>query len=150
MRKSLIKLTFLCIVLTFSFSLTVASQSQQNKNISVNAETPQNIKAKREIIKLLFANIFRGEVKEEIYLSTKNIPSELQNNFPEIENITAQFIDATLPKENICPFVFHSFAISGKKATVSFGNCNDGLGYNFKKVNGKWKFESAGIEKKVD
>ena len=140
MKTFFLKFAFLSIILTFSFSLTVAAQTQQFKTPSTIAEKPQIIKAKREIIKLLLADFFKNIEDKEIYLSTKNIPSEIQRKFPAIENITAKLIaPETELQDSECLFEFRIFSVSGKKASVLFGDCNDGLGYTFEKTRGKWK-----------
>ncbi len=146
MKTIFLKFTFLSIILTLSFSLTVAAQTQQFKTPSTIAEKPQIIKAKRTIIKLLLNDFFKNIENREIYLSTKNIPSEIQSEFPAIENITAKLIaPETELQDSECLFEFRSFAVSGKKASVLFGDCNDGLGYTFKKTRGKWKLVPSDI-----
>lgn len=140
MKTIFLKSAFLSIILTFSFSLIVAAQTQQFKTSSAINETPQTIKAKRKIIKLLLADFFKNNNDQEIYLSTKNIPSEIQKEFPAIENLTTKLIaPEAASKENQCPFEFRIFSVSGKKASVLFGDCNNGLGYTFEKTRGKWK-----------
>lgn len=140
MKFSFVKTVFFCIALTFSFSLISAAQTQQFKTSSANQETPKTIKAKREIIKLLLADFFKNRTEKDVYLSTKNIPKEIQNEFPPIENLTANLTepDSKL-QENNCLFEFRTFSVESKKAAVLFGDCNDGLGYTFKKMRGKWK-----------
>ncbi len=140
MKTIFLKSAFLSLVLTFSFSLIVGAQTQQFKTSSAINENPQTIKAKRKIIKLLLTDLFKNNADQEIHLSTKNIPSEIQKEFPVIRNLTTKLIapDAVVP-ENECPFEFRIFSVSGKKASVLFGDCNDGLGYTFEKTRGKWK-----------
>src|SRR5688572_28490998 len=100
MKTIFLKSAFLSIILTFSFSLIVGAQTQQFKTPSAIAETPQTIKAKREIIKLLLADFFKNNAGQEIYLSTKNIPSKIQKEFPAIENLTTKLIAPDTKLEN--------------------------------------------------
>ena len=140
MKLSLVKTVFFCIALTFSFSLISAAQTQQFKKSSANQETPKTIKAKREIIKLLLADFFKNDAAKEFYLSTKNIPKEIQTEFPLLEDLKATLTEpSSRLKEDNCLFEFRSFLVNEKKASVLFGDCNNGLGYNFKKKRGIWK-----------
>jgi hypothetical protein len=125
------------------FSTLTIAQNKTLKQPSMKLESAKVISAKREIIEILFSNIFRSETKDSVYLSTRNIPIELQENFPKFENIIAEFVSPDSERGETCPLVFHSFFVSKTKATVSFGNCSDGLGYNFEKINGKWEFASS-------
>lgn len=140
MKFSFVKTVFFYIVLTFSFSLICTAQTQQFKTTSPTQETSKTIKAKRQIIKLLLAEFFKNTEKKEFYLSTKNIPKEIQNEFPAIKDLTANLTepDTQIQPEN-CLFEFRTFSVENKNASVLFGDCNSGLGYNFKKTRGKWK-----------
>lgn len=131
---------------TFASGFSAAAQTQQNGRSLDTPDSPKTIAAKREIIKILFSDIFRGERKETISLLTLNIPSELQENFPKLTNLSVELVPAESDNREKCHFVFHAFSVSQNTATVSFGNCNDGLGYNFEKIKGKWKFASSVIE----
>lgn len=141
MKMVFVKKHAICVALIFSFSMQAFTQSNQTDD-AINEDSYKVVSAKRAIIKLLFSNIFRGESKETISLATKNIPSKLQNEFPKFPNLTTKIVSSDLNQDTNCAFIFHNFAINKNKATVSFGNCNDGLGYNFEKIKGKWQFAS--------
>ena len=139
MKMIFVKSAFLSLVLTCSFSLIGAAQTQQFKTPSAITEKPKVIRAKREIIKILLADFSKNNAAREIYLSTRNIPSEIQKEFPAIENLTTKLIaPEAQSQESVCPFEFRIFTVSGKRASVLFGNCNNGLGYTFQKSRGKW------------
>lgn len=137
---SFLKSAFFCIALTFSFSVITAAQSQRFRVNSGISETSKTVKAKREIINLLLTDFFKNSSDKEIYISNKNIPAEIQNEFPKIRNLTTRLIESdSATAENCCIFEFRSFSLSEKQALVSFGDCRNGLGYTFQKTGGKWK-----------
>jgi hypothetical protein len=144
MKMRFLKSAFLGIVFVLSVTLVSAAQTQQLKPSSPTIDTPQVLADKREIIKILLTDFF-GENKQTIYLSTKNVPFQIQNEFPQIKDLTARF--SNYSDEKICAFEFHSFVIRGKIAQVDFGGCNDGLNYNLTKSNGKWKINTLITEK---
>ena len=140
MKTNFLKSAIFCIALFFSFSIFATAQTQQFKKTNGYFRKLPNIKAKREIIKLLLLDFFKNNSDKEIYLSTKNIPLEIQTEFPKIKNLTAKLIQLnSATAENSCVYEFRSFTVFRKKASVSFGDCKNGLGYTFQKSRGKWK-----------
>jgi uncharacterized protein with PIN domain len=103
---------------------------------------------RREIVKLLLENVSKNNKDKIIYVSTKNLPPEIQSDFSEITNVKIQLVSAEdAANQNRCHYQFGSFNVSNKKVSVSFGDCKAGLAYNFKKVRGKWKSVPYVIEK---
>ncbi|MEZ5427911.1 MAG: hypothetical protein R2747_16695 [Pyrinomonadaceae bacterium] len=132
------------VITLIVLSLNIAGQGDSHPTAT---DTPEVTKAKRQIVKLLLKDIFRGKSGENIYLSTKNLPPKLMENFPKFKNLTARFVAEGGETETTgCPFEFRIFQVSGRKASVLFGDCRNGLGYNFEKVGGKWRFAPLEIE----
>ena len=71
MKMSFLKSAIFCIAFIFSFSIFTAAQTQQLKKQTVISETPETVKAKREIIKLLLTDFLKTYSVKEIYLSRK-------------------------------------------------------------------------------
>lgn len=150
MKTSFLKSAIFCIALFFSFSIFATAQTQQSKKHTVISETPKTVKAKREIIKLLLLDFFKNNSEKKIYISTQNIPTEIQTEFPQIKNLTAKLIQLnSATAENHCIFEFKTFSVTGKNASVSFGDCKNGLGYTFQKSRGKWKLVSNQFVKEI-
>lgn len=147
MNAGIRKLWYCWLIIGIMIPAAVPAQFRSADTVSENRDQAQTVKAKREIITLLFADIFRGEKKETVNLSTKNLPKQLLSNFPKFKNVSTRFVVDDETAEDLCPFVFHSFVIAMNKATLSFGNCRDGLGYEFEKLNGKWKFALSATDK---
>jgi hypothetical protein len=102
---------------------------------------------KREIIKILLEEAGKSTNKT-IYLSNKNIPTALRNNFPRIKDVQIKLVSEESESSSMCPYEFGRFiGYDNKYIDVSFGNCNEGLGYTFKKIRGKWKAVPNSIEK---
>jgi hypothetical protein len=142
MKLRLAKCLYSCAGLLIFFSNSTIAQNKTFQQLS-ERDSAKVTSAKREIVEILFTNIFRSETKDSVYLSTRNIPIDLQENFPKFANLATVFVSPDSEHDETCPFVFHNFSVSNNKATVSFGNCSDGLGYNFEKINGKWEFSSS-------
>lgn len=144
MKMNFAKLLLLCLPLTICLDTPIAASGPDGA-VQIS-EQPETVRAKREIIRLLLTEAFRGEESEEICLLTKNIPSELIENFPVFENLTVRFIsEAEAEALQVCPFEIERFLLSEKRATVMFGDCGQGLGYEFEKVRGKWQFAPLDI-----
>ncbi len=140
-----LKQLLLCVSVSIILTSMIGAQPGSANGFEKTGDSGANLEAKREIIKILFSNIFRGEIKESILLSSKNIPEQLRSDFPQLKSLNTQIISSD--SDSVCPFVFHSFFVSENKATVSFGDCHEGLGYNFVKEDGKWRFDSNNIER---
>lgn len=125
-------------VLTVCFAFNTAAQNRPD-----SGNLPTVAADKRAIIKLLLSDIFRGNPNETINLSTKNIPAQIRKNLPKFKDLTVRLVE---DEEDACPFEFHLFAVSGREAFVLFGDCRSGLGYNFEKVRGRWRFAPVEIE----
>ncbi|MDQ6785662.1 MAG: hypothetical protein M3033_02425 [Acidobacteriota bacterium] len=95
---------------------------------------------RREIIKLILENVSKNSKDKIIYVSTKNLSPDVQNDLSEIANENVQLVSTeTAANQNRCDYRFGAFNVSNKLVSVSFGNCKSGLAYTFKRVRGKWK-----------
>jgi hypothetical protein len=128
------------LYLIFSLIFCFAVEASAQKRAPTLAD-------KRAIIKILLEKAPNNPVGKTILISTKNLPSEIKNNFPQIKNAKTRFVPEGASDETVCPFEFGRFSVTGKLVTVSFGNCNEALAYTFKKVRGKWKSVPFVIEK---
>ena len=136
---------FSCLIAASVGFGAVAANGQADRTI---IDSNQTVKAKREIISLLLKDIFRGERKGSVHLSKKNIPQAILRNFPKFEKLSVQLVAETSDDGPECPLEFSIFEVSGNTALVLFGDCRDGLGYNFEKVGGKWQFAPVAIQRK--
>jgi hypothetical protein len=94
----------------------------------------------RQIIEVLLKEKFRGSDEKTIYLSTANLPAEIQKDFPLLKNKKVQFISTeTAAGREVCAYEFGAFEMIDRFVSVTFGNCNEGLAYDFKKYGDKWK-----------
>ncbi|MGC2238248.1 MAG: hypothetical protein WA584_18990 [Pyrinomonadaceae bacterium] len=132
------KRSLLCLILSLFFCFTFEAHAQK---------AAPTLADKREIIKILLEKTSKTEPVGTIIISTKNLPSGIKNNFPQIKNVKTQFVPEGASDSTVCPFEFGRFSVTGKIVTVSFGNCNEALAYSFKKVRGKWKSVPFVIEK---
>jgi len=104
---------------------------------------------KREIIKVLLEETFRnkGFDKKTIYISKQNLSTAIKTKFPHIKDVRIKLVSENSKDSNLCPYQFGKFSVIDKFVTVSFGNCNEALVYNFKKIRNKWKNVPLVIEK---
>lgn len=122
------KRSLLCLILCFCFTFSAHAQ----KGAPTLAD-------KREIIKILLESKFSKLNGETIKISTKNLPTEIKNNFPKIKNLKIRLVSESSEDSNVCPYEFSNFSVVDKFTSVGFGDCNGGLLYDFKKIRGKWK-----------
>lgn len=132
------KRSLLYLIFTLVFCFAVEAKAQR---------FAPTLADKREIIKILLEKTSKTEAVDTFIISTKNLPAEIKNNFPQIKNVKTQFVPEGASDSTVCPFEFGKFSVTGKLVTVSFGNCNEALAYSFKKVRGKWKSVPFVIEK---
>lgn len=124
--------SLLCILglLSCFFVEAIAQKTKKNPTIA----------DKREIIKVLLKEKFDNSSETTIYISTINLPTEIQNDFPQIKNLKIQFVSPeNSANSDLCAYQFGKFDVVNKYVSLSFGDCNQGLAYDFKKIRGKWK-----------
>lgn len=94
----------------------------------------------RQIIEALLKEKFNSSPAKTIYISTANLSEEIQKDFPLVKNKKIQFISAeTVAGSEVCAYEFGKFEFIDRFVSVSFGDCNEGLAYDFKKYGDKWK-----------
>jgi hypothetical protein len=134
-------LIFFVVLLIFGFTRITTAQIKLT------------IKDKREIIKLIlqkqsFDDALYYVSDGTLFLSTENIPIEIQKNFPNIRGVkfqfvTPEYIDNATVKINY--FAFTEFKIKKKSVEVSFVEYDlpdiTGRGFSCRKINGKWKIK---------
>lgn len=104
------------------------------------AENEPTFADKRQIIEALLKEKFTGSSEKTIYISTANLPDEIQNDLPAVKNNKIQFVSAeTAANQGVCAYEFGKFEATGKFISVSFGDCSEGLEYSFKKFGNVWK-----------
>jgi hypothetical protein len=128
-------LMLLSIFLIFFCSVAVHAQE---------TETGLTLADQRRIIGLVLEGKFKKSPRKTIYVSTINLPEEIQKDFPAIKNIQIQLVSE---KDAVgfepCPYEFGKFEFIDKYVSVTFGNCIEGLAYDFIKNGDEW--EPAGL-----
>lgn len=118
--------------------------------VAQKSKKPLSLADQREIIKVLLEEKFDGSAAEIIYISTKNLPDKLQNEFPPIKNVQVRLVSQeNAAAADSCAYNFGKFEITAGYVSVTFGDCREGLAYDFKKVRGKWKSTSMTIKKET-
>jgi hypothetical protein len=120
-----------------------AARAQETENKLTNAD-------QRQIIKILLADKFKGTKKPTIYISTANLNEEIQKDFPLLADIKVQLVSPeTAIKSDFCAYEFGEFQMIDKFVSVSFGNCRDGLAYDFIKSDDGWKSVSSTVTRQI-
>ncbi len=137
------KLFLLLSVFVSIFCLTTAASAQKTENELSLAD-------KRQIIEVVLKEKFEDSSEKMIYISTANLSDEIQKNFPSVKNKKVKFVaPAESAESDVCAFEFGEFEFIDKFASVSFGNCREGLAYDFKKYGDKWKSVGLTITKPI-
>jgi hypothetical protein len=114
-----------------------AAQAQKTENKLAAAD-------QRRIIGILLNEKFKNAPEKIIYLTTANIPAEVQKNFQPVKNKTVRFVaPAAAAKSELCAYEFGEFQTIDKFVSVTFGSCRDGLAYDFIKDGDEWKAVSS-------
>ena len=104
----------------------------------------------REIIALLLADKFEGSPEETIYLSTANLADELRKDFPRLKNKSVRLVAPAAVKDSeVCAYEFGKFEFIDKFVSVTFGNCRDGLAYDFIRDADGWKSVSRVVIREI-
>jgi hypothetical protein len=126
-------------VLFFCFC---AGRAQEAENNLTTAD-------QRRIIEILLTDKFSG-AKETIYISTANLKKDIQKDFPFPANIKVQFVSPRKAADSeLCAYEFGEFQVIDKFVSVSFGNCRDGLAYDFIKSKAGWKSVSSTVTRQI-
>lgn len=133
-------LLFSIFVLFFSF---VPVNSQEN-----NSELP--LIEKKQIIESLLKEKFSDSPEKTIYISTANLSDDIQKDFPTLKNKKIQLISTETAKNSeACAYEFGEFQFIDRFVSVTFGNCSEGLAYDFKKFGDKWKSVGLTVTKEI-
>jgi len=120
-----------------------AANAQQTENKMTTAD-------QRRIIEILLADKFKGSPETTIYISTANLNKEILNDFPLLENIKVQLVtEKNAVNSELCAYEFGEFQVIDKFVSVSFGNCRDGLAYDFVKYGDQWKSVSSTVTRQI-
>lgn len=120
-----------------------AAHAQKTENKLTTAD-------QRQIIEILLADKFDGTSETTIYISTANLNKEIQKDFPTLENVKVQFVsEKTAVISEICAYEFGEFQVIDKFVSVSFGNCRDGLAYDFVKSGDRWKSVASTVTRQI-
>lgn len=127
-------------VLFFCFC---AAHAQKSENKLTTAD-------QRRIIEILLTDKFNGASEMTIYISTANLKKEIQKDFPLLENLKVQLVSTeTAIDSELCAYEFGEFEIIDKFVSVSFGNCREGLAYDFIKAGDDWKSVSSTVTRQI-
>lgn len=128
-------------VLLFCFSAVNAQQEESKKLASAD---------RRLIIAALLNEKFKNSPETVLYLTTANIPDEIQKDFPTVKDKTVRLVSLeTARRDDICAYEFGEFQFIEKYVSVSFGNCREGLAYDFVKEDDRWKAVSSIIVREL-
>ncbi|HVE58121.1 MAG TPA: hypothetical protein VNB22_14915 [Pyrinomonadaceae bacterium] len=128
------------LVLFFCFC---AAHAQETENKLTTAD-------QRRIIEILLTNKFDGGSETTIYISRSNLKKEIQQDFPFPENVKVQLVSPeTAVDSELCAYEFGEFQVIDKFVSVSFGNCRDGLVYDFIKSGDGWKSVSSTVTRQI-
>lgn len=132
-------------VLLFGFSCVVNAQS--GKESEGNKLAPAD---RRLIIAVLLNERFKNSPESVLYLTTANIPEEIQKDFPTLKDKTVRLVSPETARQgDICAYEFGEFQFVDKFVSVSFGNCREGLAYDFVKEDDRWKTVSSTITREL-
>jgi len=140
-KLNFMKLSFLLNIFVLFFCLTTATAQKAVKELTLADQ--------RQIIEVLLKERLEKSPEKTIYLSTANLPEEIQKDFPLLKDKRIEFIAAenSVKAEALCAYEFGKFERSGKFVSVSFGDCNEGLAYDFKRFGDRWKSVGLSINK---
>ncbi len=120
---------------------------------AINGQETENKLAagdQRRIIGILLNEKFKTSSEETIYLSTANIPEEIQKDFPAVKNKTIRLIaPQSSESDEVCAYEFGEFQFIEKFVSVSFGSCREGLAYDFIKDGDRWKGVSSTVTRQL-
>lgn len=121
-----------------------AARAQETENKLAAAD-------QREIITLLLADKFKASAEATIYISTANLTDEIRKNFPRLKNKKVRFVSPEIAGKNSdgCAYEFGKFQFVDKFVSVTFGNCRDGLAYDFIKDADGWKGVSRTVVREI-
>ena len=132
---------FVVFILLFCFSAVSAQEKTESKLTAAD---------QREIIRVLLNEKFKTSPEEVIYLTTANIPDEIQKNFPAVKDKTVRLISPDAARQGeICAYEFGEFQFVEKFVSVSFGSCREGLAYDFVKDGDRWKPVSSTVTRQL-
>jgi hypothetical protein len=112
--------------------------------VAASAQQPETadrlpVAEQRRIIEVLLNEKFKRSPEDRIYLSAANIPEEIQKDFPAVKNKTVALVRTKAAADDACAYEFGEFQFIDKFVSVTFGNCREGLAYDFVKDADGWK-----------
>lgn len=120
---------------------------------AANAQKTENqlsVADQREIIAVLLNEKFKRSAEKTIYVSTANLPEEIRKDFPTVKNKTIRLVASEKASDSeICAYEFGEFQFIEKFVSVSFGNCREGLAYDFVKDGENWKTASLIVTREL-
>lgn len=127
-------------VLFFCFCAVRAQEAENNLTTA----------DQRQIVEILLMDKFSGAKETTVYISTANLKKDIQKDFTLLAGIKVQFVS---PEKSIdtelCAYEFGEFQVIDKFVSVSFGNCRDGLAYDFIKSDAGWKSVSSTVTRQI-
>ncbi|GEM_PF-4727022 len=143
MNLQLVKRRALPGIFALLFCFCAAAHAQETENKLLNVD-------QRRIIAVLLENKFKDSAEETIYISTVNIPDDIQKNFPPVKNKNFRLVSPEAAKDTeICAYGFGKFEFIDKFVSVSFGSCREGLAYDFIKDGNGWKSVGLVITREI-
>jgi hypothetical protein len=114
-----------------------AAHAQKDENKLAAAD-------ERRIIAVLLEDRFKNSPEKTIYISTVNLSDGIEKSFQPVKNKTIRFVaPSTAADSALCAYEFGEFQVIDKFVSVTFGNCREGLAYDFIKAGDEWKGVSS-------
>ena len=114
------------------------------------AENKLSAADKRQIIGVLLNEKFKRSPEKTIYISAKNISDEIQKDFPSVKNKAIRLVsEDEAADSDACAYEFGEFQFIEKYVSVTFGNCREGLAYDFVKYGSRWKSVAATVTREL-
>lgn len=130
------------LIFTLAGNVEIFPQKRQSK---------LSLRDKREIIRLILQNKdFRRDFsrlsEKSLLLSTKNIPPQLQRNFPRVKGLSLKLVSPKEARNSSVHLSFENFDIRKYAVKVHFSgyypHCFRDMLYTFRKRNGRWRFKA--------
>ncbi|MBS1794759.1 MAG: hypothetical protein JSS81_12945 [Acidobacteria bacterium] len=122
----------LSLVAVIIFSISAAGAQAADAELTVED--------RRQIIEVLLTERFANADEKTIFISKTNLSDDLLKVFPTVKNKQIRFVSKDeAAATGVCAFEFGDFQTIGKFVSVSFGDCSEGMAYDFKKYGEKWK-----------
>jgi hypothetical protein len=136
------KLRVLSSIFVLFFCFCAANAQEAENNLPTADQ--------RRIIEILLSDKFSGAKETTVYISTANLKKDIQKDFPLLADVKVQLVSPEKAVDaELCAYEFGEFQVIDKFVSVAFGNCRDGLAYDFIKSGAGWKSVSSTVTRQI-